>query len=784
MLYSINLGDKKINNYGKLKYLLNIKGYFVYIIVAFLLSRINVLFYMAPIGIAFTMVCMFKNDKFFNVLICLSSIIGYFSVKEDFVVFDLYIIINIILFFISFVNLNKFRNFLFAISVFGSIYLYKSVHSGFSITFSLISAFIEVCLVFILSAIFRNFLKVINYFKTNEIFTREEMICLVITICLSIVGFNNIRIFNFDISNILLCTFVFIMSYINGISIGMIVAVFSGLIMGIVCGDFSKYIAIYSLISFVSSILYLSSRFLIVMVSFIATLIVNISSIPFLDLGENIFFIEIFISMIIFLLIPNKILNKSLIYFNEEYKKEFYTQKRLFNTLDMRIQKINNFNDIIKQLSEMIISSNGSVYKNINKKIYIEIIGESVCSGCNKVNLCWKRNFKSFNDKLLLSFDNFTDGNNKLEEYIENICLRKELMKRELLKVANFYNMKEMYENKIYEAQDLLSYELKNVYNIVDQGMKEVKKDIIVKVNYEKSLISKFNKFGIKYCDLICYEKNDKTRVKIIVPYDTYCGYKVDILEIINLALNKNMVLQEESIQYVNFKKEVVLGYVEHYDYNIISCCSQLSKYDKSGDNYVFDRNDNDDYVIILSDGIGSGKEAHIKSKFIVELILKFIKTDLSLSVCIKELISIISLKFFRDETVSSIDFASINLYTGKMDYLKFSSVFSYVKRGNDVFILDSFEEIEEELSKETKDILVGEFKLEYGDILIHLTDGLVYFNDLSNRSWLYKFLKETDTHLPDKLCEEIINEFKILSGDNYQDDVSVIVSKVYKNPN
>ena len=479
---------------------------------------------------------------------------------------------------------------------------------------------------------------------------------------------------------------------------------------------------------------------------------------------------------------PNKILNKILVYFNEEHKKEFYTQKRLFNTLDMRIQKLNDFNNIIKQLSDMIVSNVNFKYKMLDKKIYIEILAESVCGECNNVNLCWKNKMKLVRNELFLSLDNFIQGDKKLTKYIEKICIRKDNIRNELTKISNFYNMQKVYEDRIYEAQDMLSYELKNIHNIIEQGVKEVKKDIIVKVNYEKSLISKFNKFKIKYFDLVCYEENDRIKVKVILPYKVYCEYKLDILDIVNLALPKEMILQEDSSQYINSNEEIILNYVEKYNYKIISHCLQLSKKGKNGDNYIFTQNSNDNYIIILSDGIGSGNEAYDKSKFTVDLIYKFIKTSLSLSSCIKEIISIISLTFFRDESISTIEFASIDLYNGKMNYLKCSSVITYVKRENEVFVLESDINLFEDFDENTNRILTGEFDLKYGDILVHLTDGLIHFKDLSNKSWLYNFLKKVTIVSPDKLCEEIIREFKILNKDSFQDDVTVIVSKVYKN--
>ena len=783
MIYNNRLIDEKINDYKKVSILLNLKRYLFYFFVAFLLSRINILFYIAPIGITFSIICVLKNDKIFGIIVGLSSMLGYFTTKSNFITFDLYIIINLLLIFLNFLDLkNNLKKILILNLVGILIFLYKYFIIGFSIYSSLFSVVTEISIILALYFVFNNFIRVMSYFNTNQIFVREEVICLVITICLVVSGFNNLKFLDLDITNIFLMVFILMMSYVNGISVGMISAVFSGAIIGIIYGDPFQYISTYSLISCISSLLYLSSRFTVVLFCCVCVLILKLSTISFIGISENLLLVEIFVSMIIFLLLPNKILNKILVYFNEEHKKEFYTQKRLFNTLDMRIQKINDFNNIIKQLSDMIVSNVNFKYKMLDKKIYIEILAESVCGECNNVNLCWKNKMKLVRNELFLSLDNFIQGDKKLTKYIEKICIRKDNIRNELTKISNFYNMQKVYEDRIYEAQDMLSYELKNIHNIIEQGVKEVKKDIIVKVNYEKSLISKFNKFKIKYFDLVCYEENDRIKVKVILPYKVYCEYKLDILDIVNLALPKEMILQEDSSQYINSNEEIILNYVEKYNYKIISHCLQLSKKGKNGDNYIFTQNSNDNYIIILSDGIGSGNEAYDKSKFTVDLIYKFIKTSLSLSSCIKEIISIISLKFFRDESISTIDFASIDLYNGKMNYLKCSSVITYVKRENEVFVLESDINLFEDFDESTNRILTGEFDLKYGDILVHLTDGLIHFKDLSNKSWLYNFLKKVTIVSPDKLCEEIIREFKILNKDSFQDDVTVIVSKVYKN--
>ena len=769
-----------MDDYIKVETLLNLRKYFLYYLVSFLLSRINILFYMAPIGIAFSIVYAIKNSKVSSVIVCLASMLGYFSIRGNFVDYNLYIGINLLIILVKVLDIKTItkKSLIFSLN-FLSILLYRCYISGFSFSFSLFFTLLETVIILLLYFIFTNFMKVSKYFNNNSIFLCEEILCLVITICLCIVGFNNINIFGIKIVNILLITFILLMSYVNGIFTGIISAIFSGVVVSFIHGEFTEYIAIYSIISCIAALLYSSKRIVVVIVSSLCILMLKFINVSFININDSYLIIELFIGMLIFLLFSNKFLSKVAISFNEGNKREFYTNKRLFNTLDIRIQKINSFNNIIKNLSDMIVSNVNFKQRLLDKKIYVEILAESVCADCNKINTCWKNNFKLVREELMVSLDNFIDGNNELTLYINNICIKKESIKNELRKISSFYNMKKVYEEKIHEAQNILSCELKNIHNIIEQGVKEVKKDIVVKVNYERSLINKFNEFKIKYADLVCYEEKGRVKVKIIFPYKMYDENKLDILEIVTLALGKKMVLQEEVIQYVNGDKEVILNYVERYNYNIISHCLQLSKDDKNGDNYLCTKNNNDNYIVILSDGIGSGMEAYDKSKFTVDLIYNFIKTGLSLPSCIKEIVSIVSLKFFRDEAISTIDFADIDLYTGEMKYLKISSVITYIKRDSEIFVIESekalFEDNEE-------NILTGKFDLKYGDIVVHLTDGLIHFKDLSHKAWLRTFLKNTDIVSPDKLCEEIIKEFKILNKDNFQDDVTVIVSKIYKN--
>ena len=160
MIYNNRLIDEKINDYKKVSILLNLKRYLFYFFVAFLLSRINILFYIAPIGITFSIICVLKNDKIFGIIVCLFSMLGYFTTKSNFITFDLYIIINLLLIFLNFLDLkNNLKKILILNLVGILIFLYKYFIIGFSIYSSLFSVVTEISIILALYFVFNNLLE-------------------------------------------------------------------------------------------------------------------------------------------------------------------------------------------------------------------------------------------------------------------------------------------------------------------------------------------------------------------------------------------------------------------------------------------------------------------------------------------------------------------------------------------------------------------------------------------------------------------------------------------------
>ena len=107
-----------------------------------------------------------------------------------------------------------------------------------------------------------------------------------------------------------------------------------------------------------------------------------------------------------------------------------------------------------------------------------------------------------------------------------------------------------------------------------------------------------------------------------------------------------------------------------------------------SGDSYSFGKSVGGSYVTILSDGMGSGPDAGRESNATVSLVEQFLEAGLSKETAVDMINSIVALKFDEDEKFSTLDLNVVDLYSGKVDFIKIGAVASFIKRSNSVEVI------------------------------------------------------------------------------------------------
>lgn len=176
-----------------------------------------------------------------------------------------------------------------------------------------------------------------------------------------------------------------------------------------------------------------------------------------------------------------------------------------------------------------------------------------------------------------------------------------------------------------------------------------------------------------------------------------------------------------------------------------------------SGDSVNFFDNSADYFYALLSDGMGSGKEAALTSRLCAVFLSKMLRAGNSKASALSMLNDIVRNKGL--ECFATIDLLEVDLISGQACFVKSGAAPSYVLRGGSLFRIEAGNcpiGITRELQSEQIS-----FSLLEGDVIIMLSDGIA--SDLEEALWVADML--TDGWDPasslEEMCGRIIDEGK-----------------------
>ena len=202
-------------------------------------------------------------------------------------------------------------------------------------------------------------------------------------------------------------------------------------------------------------------------------------------------------------------------------------------------------------------------------------------------------------------------------------------------------------------------------------------------------------------------------------------------------------------------------------------------KSDISGDNVLKIRLKDGKYLVALSDGMGSGKEANQSSSQALKMLENLLLSGFDKNTSI-ELINT-ALMNNEKEGFATLDIAIIDLYKGNIEFIKSGACPTYIKNKNKVQILKA-SSLPTGIVHETN-LQVMDRDIENGDIMLICSDGILDSNiEYKNKElWIRYLLEDIETTNTRKIADLVLNE---AIDNNYgvaKDDMSVIVCKFLK---
>lgn len=639
--------------------------------------------------------------------------------------------------------------------------------------------------------IFVNSVVVIRDFSDKKAFSIEEILGASLILAIAVGAFGNFSIFGFSLRNILSILIVLILGWKNGVLVGTTAGVTIGVTLGVITSSDPIMVAAYAISGMVAGVL---NRFgkLGVIIGFCLGNVV----LAYVSNGytvELIHFKEILIASIGLLAVPKSIqINIEEFMGNSKLLPVF--PDRALNKSKETAERLNNVSDTIQEMAKSYKIEENTIEEEpiqSNKDIFISELLDNLKGYENNMLYEDMTNtegqivdeiFKLLIDKQEITREQLLEIFAKCNSYIVGFDDKKisEYLEDNISQMVRVINMsykiskssfvwKKKFEENKKNIENQLQGVSKAISSIAENIEKNIKNEELF--NNEKRQIIELLKQREIEIQEISIQKEDRFLIEIYMQKSN----NTDI-EYIEKILTE--VLKEKIVFNIDASIGTRLNFLSDDKYVMAIGNAETTKSNSSisGDSILNIRLKDGKYLVAISDGMGSGKDARKSSdkalKMLENLLLSGFDKKTSLELINSSLIN------QNEEIFATLDIAIIDLYTGNIEFIKSGACPTYIKNGNKVQIIKANSlpaGIINDAGLQSFDI-----DIVSGEIILMCTDGILDSNiEYKNKElWLKYLLEDIETNNTKKVADLVLNE---AVDNNYgvaKDDMSVVVCK------
>ena len=676
------------------------------------------------------------------------------------------------------------------------IQIVKFAISGFTI-YDILSTITLAMIALVFYKIFVNSIVVIQEFYKKRAFSIEEVIGASLLLAIAVGAFGDLNIFGFGIRNVLSILIVMILGWKNGILVGTTSGVTIGVTLGVISGTEPIMIAAYAISGMIAGVLNRFGKIGVVVGFALGNVVLAYVSNGYTV--ELIHFKEILIASIGLLAVP-KTLHIDLEEFIGDKKLLPIVPGRALNKSREMAESLNNVSEAIQEMATTYrtveqTTFEENTYRTENKLIFIaELLN----------------NLEPYRNNML--YEDIADTDGKIIDEIFSILLDKqEITKEDLLKVfadCNSYivgfddkEISQKLENnisqivrainisykvsksdfiwrkKVEQNKKNMGKQLSGVSKAIQSMAKDLEKDLQAEELYEKEkteILELLKQKDIEIQDIVI-KKEDRFIIEIYLNENLETAKIEKIENILTKVLKEKIILNDEA----SIGKKLTFLSDDRYVMAIGKSEVMKSKSETSGDSTLSVRLKDGKYLVAISDGMGSGKEARRSSTqalgLLENLLLSGFDKKISLDLINTSLIN------QNSEIFATLDIAIVDLYKGNIEFIKSGACPTYIKNKKKVQMIKSTSlptGITEESSIQTFDK-----DIESGDIMLMCSDGVLDSNiEYKNKElWIKYMLEDIETSNTQKIADLILNEAADNNFGVAKDDMSIVVCKFRK---
>lgn len=657
---------------------------------------------------------------------------------------------------------------------------------GFTI-YGLIIAILESIVAFVMVYIFSHTIEVLSRGQKRRILSNEEIICISIFISLVIVGFWDNKRLPISLRNILAIYVILLSAYLGGAGVGASIGITVGFVLSLAGISDAIFIGCLGMCGLMAGTFKDLGR----MTSVIAFIIANALTTFYINKSTEIIIPhrDIIGGSLLLLITPNYIIEYMRQFFDASItrnKDQIFYIRRMQDMITGRLKEFSRvFNQLSKTFSKI---SDGTSYQDGPQEVskIINAIVDEVCLECSLYRRCWEVEFyRTYNSvfELLTSIERREELNSEPLEQFKKRCPRFNSMLEETNRIYSIFKANLRWERQLDECRYLVADQLWGISQVIDGLAAEIDIDVHFKREVEDKIRIELDKKGIRCKDVLVIEKT-AGKLEVAITKKACRGRKEcsKVVEgTVSKILGRSLACKDRECLYAGHN-ECSIYLEESKKFNIMTgvACKTKEFKDTTGDSHTFMGLRGGKFMLALSDGMGSGSRAAAESKDVVSLLENFMEAGFDLDITVKTINSVLIMRS-EDEIFATADICLVDQVTGYANFAKIGAVSTFIKKQNTVNVIRASSlpiGIIEDIEMDREEI-----RLQDDDMIIMVTDGILdaYEGSFDADDWLSGIIAMKDTKNPQEMAEHILDRALKAGHGRAKDDMTVMVSRVWR---
>lgn len=641
--------------------------------------------------------------------------------------------------------------------------------------------FLEGLMCLVLSAIFMYGMPVVT--EQAKGLNNENLICALAMLASAVAGIGGLTLWDYSLRTIAGSSLVLLLAKEGGAGAGACTGISVGMVVGLVQNSTPYPLPAYALGGMLAGMFRSLGRFAVGM----GFMLGGVIMVLYLEQSADLltFLTENAAAVVIAWLIPSGFVTSVMQRFHD-HKQEKTSGQALF----IAAEKLNN----IASMFEDLAGAFGNISSNARSKIreedlarVLSTVGEQVCGRCDAKNMCWERDFyRTYQG--VFEMLGLAEAGGLITETMPSSFKEKCIKQKEMLDTVNLAAERNrtcsFWQRKIADSRQMITEQMKATASIISMLEQEIKKQPCS--DRQKSALLE-EKSAAQACPLSDVSISNWAGTITMQAAKQPCSGSREcvntVLPMVSNFMQEKMLLHAKCGSRLTHKKcRLIMQAANRYSVQTGAACAVKEGQEVCGDTYAVVPLNKGKLALVLSDGMGSGKQAANESGTAVRFLEKLLAVGFSVDIAVKTVNSMLLLRM-PDESFATLDMAIFDHYSGGAEFLKVGSAPSFIKRVHEVTAIQSaslpvgiLHQIEIEPIK---------VSLSPGDIVVMVSDGIVdaVCRGFDRENWVANFLRRTEETNPQEIADKILKQALDLASGEVRDDMTVLVTKIVERP-